>query len=564
MKPAMGAFSERVSHNLLKSALRLTQGAARRNLLEASKSPGEAQASVLQSILSDNQDTEFGRLHDFAKITNAADFRVAVPVQTYEDLRPYIDRQELTGERCLTGEPPVYYNRTSGTVGLPKDIPVTRSGLDRIRNHQRLLAFGVSRGTNALFGKIFGITGQAEEGRMSGGAPYGSASGLLYKSQSRLVSSRYVLPPEVSEISDYDTRYLVMAIFGLVEPNVTCLGTANPSTLVRLLTIINQNTDLILEAIGTGHLPIGEAQSNDLRLDLKPDRERSRQLEEIVNSQGRLRYTDIWPRLAGLMVWTGGSCSVPLKSLAPSIPESARIVELGYVASEVNGTVNIDPANNICLPTLRDTFFEFVERDNWETGEREFLSLDELEHEGEYYVFVTTSDGLYRYDMNDIVRVTGKFNETPVIEFVQKGKGVTSITGEKLYEAQVLDAVDGAAAGIGCVPSFFVVLADQETAGYTTYLETAPDDRPNAPDLAAEVDQRLQQLNIEYAGKRDSGRLTQMTVKLLRTGTGEVYRSSRIANGQRDAQFKYLHLQYAHECPFNFARYVEGSGDYAN
>ena len=54
---------------------------------------------------------------------------------------------------------------------------------------------------------------------------------------------------------------------------------------------------------------------------------------------------------------------------------------------------------------------------------------------------MSTQTGLYRYFMNDIVRVTGKFHETPTIQFVQKGKGVTNITGEKLYESQVIQAV---------------------------------------------------------------------------------------------------------------------------
>ena len=66
-----------------------------------------------------------------------------------------------------------------------------------------------------------------------------------------------------------------------------------------------------------------------------------------------------------------------------------------------------------------------------------------------YYVLFTTAAGLYRYFMNDLVEVTGFFHRTPLLRFVQKGKGVTSLTGEKLYEAQAIEAVQdvsGAAA----------------------------------------------------------------------------------------------------------------------
>ncbi len=67
-----------------------------------------------------------------------------------------------------------------------------------------------------------------------------------------------------------------------------------------------------------------------------------------------------------------------------------------------------------------------------------FLTVDEVEVGKSYAVFVTTVDGLYRYDMNDIVAATDRVAATPTLVFVQKGRGVTSITGEKLAEAQVL------------------------------------------------------------------------------------------------------------------------------
>ena len=252
------------------------------------------------------------------------------------------------------------------------------------------------------------------------------------------------------------------------------------------------------------------------------------------------------------MTWTGGSCGVPLRSLSASLPSDVKIIELGYVASEVQGTVNIDAENNICLPTLLDTFFEFAERDQWEDGRIEFLSLHELELGHEYYVFVTTAEGLYRYDMNDIVRVTGGVNETPILTFVQKGKGVTSITGEKLYEAQVLEAVMTVLAERDGQADFFIMLADQENARYTLYVEGKSPNDGVAPNLSDELDRCLRSSNIEYDGKRASGRLAPLSVRWLRSGAGDAYRAKRVAEGQRNAQFKYLHLQYAHECSFDF------------
>ena len=217
-----------------------------------------------------------------------------------------------------------------------------------------------------------------------------------------------------------------------------------------------------------------------------------------------------------------------------SLPESCLVMEAGYVASEMQGTINIDPPSNTCLPALDDTFFEFAERDAWEAGAAELLSMSELETERDYYVVVTTPDGLYRYDMSDIVRVTGWVGSTPSLVFVQKGSGITSITGEKLHEAQVLDAVPEALREHGLTADFFIVLADVDAACYTLYAEVTPapsnrsEGQARSPAreadshraVAAEADARLGAMNIEYSAKRSSGRLGPMVLRRLRPGTG--------------------------------------------
>ena len=558
MTDAVPSLIDAAGYIAFKAALILTQRRPYRRLVDGSKTPREVQEILLQRILTANADTEFGKRYGLSQVADISSYRKAVPVQSYENLRPFIERQELTRQRCLTMEQPVYYHRTSGTVGEPKNIPVTETGLRRIRRHQQVSAYAQSLASGIFRGKVFGITGQAIEGRMEGGTPFGSASGLLYQSQSRFIRSRYVLPAALSDIDDYDSRYLAMAIHGLAEPSVSCIATANPSTLMRLISVINENIDPILAAVTSGRLPKGVCAGDGAIDRLRPNARRANQLARVFREKGTLSYSDIWPNLGGVVTWTGGSCAVPLRGLVGLLPDKTMIIELGYVASEFRGTVNIDVQRNVCLPTLLDTVFEFVERGAWEEGSGDFLSLHELDDGREYYVFVTTPEGLYRYDMNDIIRVTGKVNETPTLEFVQKGKGVTNITGEKLHEAQVLDAVLAVLEERGAQSNFFVMLADQGSAQYTLFVEMQ---QPSGGGIDAaisnDLDGRLRASNIEYDGKRGSGRLSPLIVRRLRAGTGEEYRRSRIAGGRRDAQFKFLHLQYTHECSFDFDSFTE-------
>ena len=534
-----------LGYRAFKGALGLMQGRRYRGMVLAAVDPRGAQEEALRRILAANAETEFGREHGFARVSGIGEYRQAVPVCTYEDLREAIERQELTGDKCLTEEPPVYYHRTSGTVGAPKNIPVTASGLAQMKRDQQLSAYVWARHSGVLERKVLGIGGAAVEGRMPGGTAFGSASGLLYRSQSRFVRSRYVLPAEVSEIEDYDLRYLTMAVYGLAEGGVTGAATANPSTFLRLLAVVHNNADRIFDAIATGRLPESPA---GMSLAARP--ERARELSRRLESAGRLTYADIWPDLRGVVTWTGGSCGIALGNLGPLLPEGTRVIEWGYSSSEFRGTLNVDIRRNACLPTFLNTVFEFVEREKWESDTADFLGLHELEEGREYYVFVTTVDGLYRYDINDIVRVDGWVEATPTLAFVQKGKGVTNITGEKVTESQVLDAVTSYFAESGSTPHFFIMLADEDAAGYRLYVETGARAMNGA--WAPDIDGRLSGLNIEYESKRQSGRLAMLGVRLLPPGSGDLYRESCVASGQRDAQFKYLHLQYVRDCAFDF------------
>ncbi len=145
------------------------------------------------------------------------------------------------------------------------------------------------------------------------------------------------------------------------------------------------------------------------------------------------------------MTWLGGGCSVAAEAVRQKLPPAARMIDAGYVASEVHGTVVVDAERNLALPLLESVFFEFVPVEDWNAGQRDTLLLHELERGRDYHIVVTTLGGLVRYHMNDVVRVTGKVGATPTLAFVRKGRGVTNITGEKLAEDQVNLAVAGLA-----------------------------------------------------------------------------------------------------------------------
>ena len=228
-------------------------------------------------------------------------------------------------------------------------------------------------------------------------------------------------------------------------------------------------------------------------------------------------------------------------------------MELGYLSSEFRGSITIDPKHQGSVPTLHHCFFEFVKKELWEEDSSEYLLLDELDQDEDYYIIVTTSSGLYRYFINDIARVTGFYNSTPLIKFMQKGRGVTNITGEKLYEAQLIHAVEKISQHEKWHPIFFLALADEQASCYRLYIETDDPTEMKLEQTSIQIDMILREGNIEYDAKRDSERLLPLKLVFLRPpGTGEEYKRSCIQQGQRESQYKSLVLQYQRDMKFPF------------
>jgi len=519
--------------------------------------PRRAQERVLHDIVRANRRTQFGVGYRFAEIRTPDDFRRAVPVQHYETLRDYIDRQRCTGVPALTQEAPLFYAQTSGSTGTPKYIPICASTLRTHRAEQALFTWLQYRACPAAFsGKAMGIMGAAVEGRLESGHDVGSVSGYLYQSLPAAVQSRFVVPPGVSAIADYDLKYLTILRLALAAPDITYLGSPNPSTFLRLQDLLNERRDELARSLETGSLPAIDGLDDTTRATvtrrLHPDRARAAQLRGTTP----LTFASLWPRIRLLTTWTGGSCGIALDRLRVSLPPDTRVMELGYQATECRGTIALEAETRAGLPPLHHHFFEFAPQEAWDGGRPVFLGLDELEPGTRYYILITTAAGLYRYFMNDLVEVEGRFRNTPLIRFVQKGRGVTNLTGEKLYEAQVIQAVQETARRHGFVPDFFLLVAQEEPSAYHLFLETDAAAAAAVSLAAADIDRRLGELNVEYQSKRASGRLAPLTIALLQRGAAEAYKTACVRAGQREGQFKPAVLQYRRDLLLELDAYV--------
>ncbi len=514
-----------------------------RPLARAAQAPAAAQARVLSQLIARHRDSGFGRAHNYATIRDADDFRAHVPVQHYTDLAPWITAQRR-GDPGLTTDEPVLYALTSGTTGDPKYLPVTRAALTQYQRGQRLYTLLQYRACPQAFaGRALGLIGAAVETHTPEGVPVGSVSGALYAAMPAFMRHRYIAAPEVFALADYDLKYRTLAQLALREPRLSYLAAANPSSLLRLQRVFETDRECLIEGVASGRFADWARYPPALREALAPaavpNPERAAMLRELPV----LDFAHVWPKLQLVATWTGGSCGIALARLREHLPPSCQVFDIGYLSTEFRGTVMLAPERTAGLPLLDEHYYEFVERDAWDAGCPVFLGLSELVEGPLYYVLVSTVSGLARYFMNDLVQVDGWYAKTPLLRFVQKGRGVTSITGEKLYEGQFLDAM------VELAPHapFYLLLADETASGYRLYIEAVPE-----AGFASRVDNALGARNLEYRDKRASGRLAPLEVVALRPGCGDAYKQHLIAGGQREGQFKYLVVQYARDCVFDF------------
>ena len=124
---------------------------------------------------------------------------------------------------------------------------------------------------------------------------------------------------------------------------------------------------------------------------------------------------------------------------------------------------------------------------------------------------------------------------------VSKVNGIVSLTGEKLYEPQFMEAVHEAEQETGTKTKFFVGFADVEESKYHFYYEFEDESitQEQAEAFTKVVDEKLQHINLEYESKRQSFRLHEPETHILLSNAYARFKAACLKDGFRDGQFKF-------------------------
>jgi hypothetical protein len=516
----------------------------------ATHEPQAWQDALLRRILAHQADTDFGRDHHFAAIRAPEDYRHHVPVAPYEYVEPYIARVRRGEFRALLADPVVHmFALTSGTTATRKFIPVTQQYLldyKRGWNLWGLVAYKDHPRTK--FRSILQMSSDWQEFKTEAGIPCGSVSGLTATMQKRIVRWLYCVPACVGGIKDAAAKYYT-ALRLSVARDVGLIVAANPSSLVNLARIGDQEKEHLIRDLYDGTLSSHVDVAGNIRAAL--DRtirrrhvHRARELEDIVRRTGTLYPRDYWPNECVIGNWTGGSVGLYLRHY-PRYFGNFTVRDIGLLASEGRMTVPVDDHTPSGVLDITTHYFEFMPEGEAGKPNPITLAAHEVQEGQAYYILPTTSYGLYRYHISDLVRVTGFYNRTPLIEFLSKGAHFANLTGEKLSEYHVTGAISDVLAALNLTLTAYTLAPcwDEEMPYYGLFIErTDVAGREQALRLAAALDRRLQELNIEYASKRETLRLGSIRVQLLRPGSWQQWDRQRLQRTGGTLE------QYKHPC----------------
>jgi len=517
--------------------------------------PRHTQLRVLLEKLRRNADSDFGRRCSIAAVRSIEDFRRAVPITTYADYEPFIDRVRHgdSGAMFGPGQKLHMFAMTSGTAGRPKYIPVTGHFLREYR--RGWMTWGIQAfldHSEAFESRILQLVSPMDDETAPCGLPCGAMSGLTAHVQRKGARNIYVIPPAVARLKNTAQKYYVALLLALRCPRLIILS-ANPSTLLGLARALDEDKESLLRDLRDSRVSDSLDLPPDIRREiqrrLRPASRRVAELERHVVADGALLPRAAW-QIPFLGCWKGGTLSLYLREF-PRYFGGAVVRDIGLIASEGRMTVPLGDEGSAGVLDLESNFFEFVPARDGRRADDRALLPHELEVGGEYFLLITNSAGLYRYDIGDVVRVVDRQGNMPRLEFLNKGAHYSSLTGEKLSEHQVVEAVNRALADCGARLSSYALAPvwSEDAPHYVLIAEQGDLASGAAPRFAAAVDALLSGLNVEYNSKRSSGRLTALTVRLVAPGAWRDYDLRMIAERRRGIE-QYKHKFLANDVQF--------------
>ncbi|NVM27825.1 MAG: GH3 auxin-responsive promoter family protein [Candidatus Helarchaeota archaeon] len=463
------------------------------------KNPLKSQQQLLGEILKRHKSTLFGKRHKFNEIRSIRQFQAYCQPHSYEYFKPYIDAYFAGKRDALFNSHLLFFAQTTGTTGPAKLFPVPNN---TIRNYTigvlRTACYYISediRENSKIFGGKWLYLPAPPLLRYISGIPVGYITGLLMvpfgiQYWRYILNYKYYTPLHLLHVKNPDKKFRI--IINELPSKKTTMVIGSTSVVVSFL-------------------------------------------ENIAKYSNVQTLDELFPNLQ-FAILSGVSPKFYESRLNTLLSRNFTYREM-YAATE--GMLAIQMSKLPHLTPLYDSvFFEFLPLKD--TSER--LLIDQIKKGEEYSLIITSHNGLYAYEIGDVIKVVSE--DPPAIVFSFR-KNILDLTGEKITPYQIFSAFKSANEQNQCnTLDFCVIGMHKPKPRYIFLIEFVSKKEPDSlPLYLGTLDRALEELSVGYQYNRfDKGTLVAPELWVLKNGTFHSLEKETILNGVQAGQIKATHL----------------------
>lgn len=438
--------------------------AKRMNQIELFKKyPVETQKEILFSILSKASLTEWGLKYKYASISSFKEFQERIPLQTYEDLMPFIERLRK-GERDLLWPGRIrWFAKSSGTTSSKsKFIPVTREALEDCQFRAAkdiLIIYTANNPSTKIFtGKGLTLGGSHKINEFSNDSLYGDLSAILIENAPFWVELIRTPAHDIALIEDFEKK-LELITRKCIKENVTSMSGV-PSWYLTLI-------------------------------------------KSILSYTGKSNLLDVWPNLE--VFFHGGISFTPYREIYNQLIRGDQMHYMEtYNASEGFFGIQDEPGRDDMLLMLDyGIFYEFIPAEKAGSPNPPVLTLGEVEAGRNYALVISTNSGLWRYLIGDVISFTSLFPFR--FRIAGRTKHFINAFGEEVIIDNAEKALSEACKATGAIVLEYTagpVFMGASTKGAHEWLIEFEKEPNDINRFISVLDETLQSVNSDYEAKR--------------------------------------------------------------
>ena len=427
------------------------------------KYPQEVQQEVFQKLIAAGKNTDWGKKYDYKSIDSIKTYQQRVPISTYEDFFPYIEKVIKGEQNVLWPTKIERFSKSSGTTNAKsKYIPVSQESLEECHfkagKDMLSIYFNNYPSGDIFSGKMVPIGGSLAINPENPNTLIGDVSALIMENMPFWAQWTRAISLKTALMDDWEQK-MDQIIKESINEDVTTLGGVPTWTIILL--------------------------------------------QRLLEKSGKSSIMEIWPNLE---VFIHGAVSfdpyrAQFKALIPS--DKMNYFET-YNASEGFFGIQEHPTSTELLLMLDyGIFYEFIPMDEWEKETPQVLTVAEVEVNKNYAMVITTNAGLWRYSLGDTI----KFTElTPHrIRITGRTKHFINAFGEELVienaDIGITEACEKTGAIINNYTAAPIYFDGYKQGGHEWIIEfeKQPDD---VEKFTYFLDKKMREINSDYDAKR--------------------------------------------------------------